>query len=59
MRHLVELHGGTVRAQSPGVGLGATFTVMLPVKSAAPLVNEVVLPNTLPNLDGIRVDSNR
>jgi signal transduction histidine kinase/CheY-like chemotaxis protein len=31
VRHLVELHGGTVRAQSDGEGQGATFTVMLPI----------------------------
>jgi PAS domain S-box-containing protein len=31
VRHLVELHGGTVTATSPGAGLGATFTVSLPV----------------------------
>jgi PAS domain S-box-containing protein len=31
VRHLVELHGGTVRAESRGKGEGATFTVMLPV----------------------------
>ena len=30
VRHLVELHGGTVRAESPGKGQGATFTVRLP-----------------------------
>jgi PAS domain S-box-containing protein len=30
VRHLVELHGGTVRAESPGLGQGATFVVGLP-----------------------------
>jgi PAS domain S-box-containing protein len=29
-RHLVELHGGTITAESAGPGLGATFTVSLP-----------------------------
>jgi PAS domain S-box-containing protein len=28
---LAQLHGGTVRAKSPGVGQGATFTVSLPI----------------------------
>ena len=31
VRQLVELHGGTIRAESAGQGLGATFTVDLPV----------------------------
>ena len=31
VRHLVELHGGTVQADSPGEGQGATFTVRLPL----------------------------
>ena len=30
-RHIVELHGGTIRAESPGEDAGATFTVSLPV----------------------------
>ncbi|MGB7313658.1 MAG: sensor histidine kinase [Nodosilinea sp.] len=31
VRNLVELHGGTVAAESPGEGRGATFTVSLPL----------------------------
>ncbi|MEG4806449.1 PAS domain S-box protein [Microcoleus sp. F8-D3] len=33
VRHLVELHGGTVWAESPGEGLGSTFGVRLPIES--------------------------
>jgi PAS domain S-box-containing protein len=39
VRHLVELHGGTVHADSAGLGQGATFTITLPVtpiRMAAP-----------------------
>jgi signal transduction histidine kinase len=32
VRHLVELHGGSVRAESDGDGRGATFRVRLPAK---------------------------
>lgn len=32
VRHLVELHGGTVSAESPGNGLGASFFVTLPLR---------------------------
>jgi PAS domain S-box-containing protein len=31
VRHLVELHGGSVRAESAGDGRGSTFTVELPL----------------------------
>jgi len=33
VRHLTELHGGEVRAESAGEGRGATFTVTLPVRA--------------------------
>jgi signal transduction histidine kinase len=35
VRHLVELHGGSVHAASGGHGEGATFTVRLPIREAA------------------------
>jgi PAS domain S-box-containing protein len=35
-RHLVELHGGTVHADSPGEGQGATFTIELPLLEPLP-----------------------
>ena len=34
VRHLVELHGGTVEAESAGEGRGATFRVTLPLRAA-------------------------
>jgi len=34
VKHLVELHGGTVRVKSPGEGQGATFIVALPISVA-------------------------
>ena len=34
VRHLVELHGGTVAATSPGIGQGSTFSVNLPLSIA-------------------------
>jgi PAS domain S-box-containing protein len=36
VRHFVELHGGTVRAQSAGRNQGATFTVTLPRRAVEP-----------------------
>jgi signal transduction histidine kinase len=35
VRHLVELHGGAVRAESAGAGRGSAFTVRLPLAAAA------------------------
>jgi PAS domain S-box-containing protein len=65
VRHLVELHGGTVRAQSEGEDKGATFTVKLPLlpilveaspgeHSSRTFALSVPFDN-LPALKGIRV----
>jgi PAS domain S-box-containing protein len=34
-QHIVEMHGGTIEAESGGEGKGATFTVMLPASSGS------------------------
>ncbi len=68
VRHLVELHGGTVSADSAGEGCGATFTIRLPhtVTNSRPAQK----PNTgsllpaeetrtdlkrIPSLDGLQI----
>lgn len=38
VRKLVELHDGTVRAESPGVNRGTTFTITLPLNPSATAV---------------------
>jgi signal transduction histidine kinase/CheY-like chemotaxis protein len=66
VRQLVELHGGTIRAESAGTGQGATFTVSLPVlavRSRAVGGTERVgaeaassaAPDSKPELKGLRV----
>ncbi|WP_416212128.1 PAS domain S-box protein [Nostoc sp. ChiVER01] len=65
VRHLVELHGGTVSAESPGIGQGATFIVNLPMKAVyvdantaeqlSPVGDTQDTNNYLPKLDDLRV----
>ncbi|HEY9662757.1 MAG TPA: ATP-binding protein, partial [Allocoleopsis sp.] len=57
VRHLVELHGGTVQAISAGEGQGATFTVTLPIMTAAQLKqDETLSPDRAEvNLDGLQI----
>src|SRR5262249_55048592 len=40
VRHLAELHGGTVHAESAGLHQGATFTVVLPLTPTSDLDGE-------------------
>jgi PAS domain S-box-containing protein len=64
VRHLVELHGGSVSAESPGEGKGSTFRVKLPLVAAVvPGGEERVHPTARqappsyrgPSLRGLRV----
>jgi signal transduction histidine kinase/ActR/RegA family two-component response regulator len=67
VRHLVELHGGSIKADSAGVGEGATFTITLPLaphsrtqrkKVTGRLRAEEVSQGhftSLPLLDGVKV----
>jgi CheY-like chemotaxis protein/two-component sensor histidine kinase len=66
VKQLVEMHGGTVLAESPGEGLGATFTVRLPTAGTkiAPNVKtqgssgvdmRTTLEEKLVDLSGVRV----
>ena len=45
VRDLVEMHGGSVRAESAGANLGSSFTVRLPLASDTPETS----PSTQPN----------
>jgi len=56
VRHLVELHGGTIEAASPGLGQGATFTVKLPVLQAHELRDKLRETGTPISADLDRVE---
>ena len=65
VRHIIELHGGSVSAHSEGPGCGSTFTVKLPLPHETPRLVPApgslpagareVLYASLPRLEGIRV----
>jgi PAS domain S-box-containing protein len=62
-RHLIELHGGTVQAESAGEGRGATFTADIPLAprtASAAVRRHDLLPSSLavdmePTLKGLHV----
>jgi len=59
-KHLVELHGGTIRAESDGRGKGSRFTVSLPLPAVGPGSaslerRELADSESLPSLAGVRV----
>jgi PAS domain S-box-containing protein len=47
-RHIVELHGGTIQAESPGNGQGATFTIRLPLSISSSAGTGQTGPSTAP-----------
>jgi signal transduction histidine kinase len=62
-RQLVELHGGSIQAASPGVGQGSTFTARFPRSPVTPTLldprghsqaDEIVRVEEWPDLTGIR-----
>lgn len=57
VRHLVELHGGTIEAASAGEGQGATFTLQLPLLQSQRPHLEPTSPAAMPiiPLQGIRI----
>lgn len=46
VRHLVEAHGGSINVRSEGQGLGAVFTVHLPLRAMEPLDARDELPQS-------------
>jgi PAS domain S-box-containing protein len=60
VRQVLEMHGGTVKAESPGEGLGATFTVRIPLLVTNQQVkrNQEELPpdvSETPDLSGVKI----
>ena len=59
VRHLVELHGGTVSASSDGEGKGATFTLRVPIRPSASTTqsaeSQPIVPSSAAPLGGVHV----
>ena len=57
VHHLVQLHGGTIRADSAGLGQGATFTLKLPLLNDSVLQEDksISTSGSVLDLDGIEI----
>jgi len=55
VRHIVELHGGTVTAESAGENRGSAFTVCLPIVQAASAAAATEPRSRTPVLEGVTV----
>ena len=56
VRHLVELHGGTVQVESRGEDQGATFTVRLPlIQNQSEIKQDISDSETSSNLNGVNI----
>ncbi|MEX2122764.1 MAG: PAS domain S-box protein [Woeseia sp.] len=59
VKHLVDLHGGSIKADSPGEGLGATFMVVLPSGELPEIAEVAAGPRKAPEpqdmLRGLRI----
>jgi len=57
VRQLVEMHSGTIDVASPGAGLGATFTVSLPLLAASSenAQQPLMTLNTALSLEGLEI----
>lgn len=54
-RYLVELHGGTITAESPGEGQGATFIVSLPIIELPVGDSQEAAADSVSTLEGARI----
>ncbi|NYT45303.1 PAS domain S-box protein [Alcaligenaceae bacterium] len=55
VEQLAQAHGGRVRAQSPGEGLGSTFTIWLPLAGHESPQEDHPMPSSSGTLEGLRL----